>query len=43
MKILVIGDFHGKFPKKLQDRIRKERVDLIVSLGDHPDTSERFF
>ncbi|MCK4552869.1 metallophosphoesterase [Candidatus Pacearchaeota archaeon] len=40
MRILAIGDFHGKFPKKLKDKIKKENVDLIVGLGDYPDTSE---
>ena len=34
MKILVVGDFHGKFPGKLK-RLAKE-VDLVVSLGDYP-------
>jgi len=34
MRILVVGDFHGKFPKKLQNQIKKEKADLIVSLGD---------
>ena len=34
MKILVVGDFHGKFPVKLQ-RLAKE-IDLVVSLGDYP-------
>ncbi len=33
MKILVVGDFHGKFPKKLQ-KVAKE-VDIVVSLGDY--------
>jgi Icc-related predicted phosphoesterase len=33
MKILVIGDFHGKFPVKLK-RLAKG-VDLIVSVGDY--------
>lgn len=36
MKILAIGDFHGKFPKKLKERIKKEKIDLVVSLGDFP-------
>ena len=35
MKILAIGDFHGKFPVKLR-RLAKE-VDLVVSVGDYPD------
>ncbi len=36
MKILVIGDFHGEFPSKFNKIIDKERVDLVVSLGDYP-------
>lgn len=34
MRILAIGDFHGKFPEKLMRKIRKEKFDLIVSPGD---------
>jgi Icc-related predicted phosphoesterase len=33
MKILVIGDFHGKFPAKLKKLAKG--VDLIVSVGDY--------
>ncbi len=33
MKILAIGDFHGKFPEKL--RREAEKADLIVSIGDY--------
>jgi len=33
MKILAIGDFHGKFPVKLQ-KLAKE-VNLVVSIGDY--------
>ncbi len=36
MKILAIGDFHGKFPKKFERIIKKEKIDLVVSLGDYP-------
>jgi len=32
MKILIIGDFHGKFPAKLKKKAKK--IDLVVSLGD---------
>lgn len=32
MKILAIGDFHGKFPKKLKDAAKK--ADLILCTGD---------
>lgn len=35
MKLLAIGDFHGKFPEKLKKRIEKEKIDLIVSIGDY--------
>lgn len=35
MKILAIGDFHGKFSIKLIKKIKKENPDLIVSLGDY--------
>src|SRR4030043_581613 len=33
MKILAIGDFHGKFPKKLEKETKK--CDLVVSIGDY--------
>lgn len=33
MKLLVIGDFHGKFPVKLKREAKK--VDLVVSVGDY--------
>jgi len=36
MKILAIGDFHGEFPNKFNKIIDKEKIDLIVSLGDYP-------
>ena len=32
MKILAIGDFHGKFPKKLEREIKK--ADVVLSIGD---------
>lgn len=35
-KVLVIGDFHGKFPKKFEEIINEKRIDLVVSLGDYP-------
>lgn len=36
MRIMVIGDFHGKFPRKFEKIIKKEKIDLVVSLGDYP-------
>lgn len=35
MKILAIGDFHGKFPAKLKKIARSEDIDLIISTGDY--------
>ena len=40
VKILAIGDFHGKFPEKLLRKIRKEKFDLIVSPGDFCGSKE---
>lgn len=39
MKILAIGDFHGKFPEKLKKEAKN--VDLIVSVGDYSSFSLR--
>lgn len=39
MRILAIGDFHGKFPMKLRRIIKREDLDLIISLGDYPPWS----
>jgi Icc-related predicted phosphoesterase len=42
MKILAIGDFHGKFPEKL--RKEAKNVDLVVSVGDYfPFTLKKLF
>lgn len=35
MKLLVIGDFHGEFPNKIRDIIKKNKVDLVLSNGDY--------
>ena len=35
MRILAIGDFHGKFQKKWVDLIKEEKIDLVVSNGDY--------
>lgn len=35
MRILAIGDFHGKFPAKIRKIARKENPDLIIGLGDY--------
>jgi len=38
MKILAIGDFHGKFPEKLKKEARK--ADFIISLGDYANADK---
>jgi Icc-related predicted phosphoesterase len=35
MRILAIGDFHGTVPKNLKGIVKKEKIDLIVSIGDY--------
>ena len=34
MKILAIGDFHGKLPEKLEKVARRKDIDFIISSGD---------
>jgi Icc-related predicted phosphoesterase len=34
MKILVVGDFQGKFSNKLMNNIKKEDFDIIICVGD---------
>ena len=33
-KILAVGDFHGQISKKLFNRIKKEKPDVILTPGD---------
>ncbi len=35
MRILVLGDFHGKFPRKIKEIVEKEKIEAIISLGDY--------
>ncbi len=35
MRILAIGDFHGKFQDKWKKLIKKEKIDIVVSNGDY--------
>ncbi len=39
MKILVLGDFHGKFPVKIKKIIKDRRIDAVISTGDYPSWS----
>ena len=39
MKILAIGDFHGKFPAKLQKLAK--RIDLVLCTGDYCSFTDR--
>ncbi len=40
MRILAIGDFHGKFPKKLLKIAGRKDIDLILSTGDYCGNKE---
>ena len=40
MKLLIIGDFHGKFPEKLKKEVKRNKVDLIIGLGDYSGIPE---
>src|SRR3972149_2137602 len=37
VKILCIGCFHGKIPKRMKQFVRKNKIDLILAHGDFPD------
>lgn len=39
MRILVCGDFHGKVSVKLRKAVASQRPDIILCVGDLPDTS----
>ena len=41
MRILAIGDFHGRFPGKINKIIQKDKIDLVVSNGDYPPFAYR--
>lgn len=45
MKILAVGDFHGKFPLFVPRFIKKHKINLIISTGDYPSfsTGKLFF
>jgi len=45
MRILAIGDFHGKFPKKLKKKLNRENFDILISPGDFcgSEKMERLF
>lgn len=36
MKILALGDPHGKLPKNLDKIIKKNKIDIIICVGDIP-------
>ena len=41
MKILAVGDFHGRIPSFLKPIIKKEKPDIIISTGDFHTFLER--
>jgi Icc-related predicted phosphoesterase len=42
MKILAIGDPHGKLPKGLDKIVKINRIDVIICVGDVPPVPEEF-
>lgn len=42
MKILAIGDPHGKLPRNLDKIVSKNKIDLIVCVGDIPPVPKAF-
>jgi len=40
MKILAIGDFHGKLPEKILKLAKSNDIDIILSSGDFPNTEK---
>ncbi|MEK6892911.1 MAG: metallophosphoesterase [Nanoarchaeota archaeon] len=40
MKILVLGDFGGVFSEKLKKKLKKEKFDLVVGVGDYTGIKE---
>jgi len=36
MKIVLLGDFEGRFSKKLQKAVKDEEPDLVIYIGDFP-------
>jgi len=42
MKILAIGDPHGKLPKNLDRIMKKENIDVIICTGDIPPVPKEF-
>lgn len=40
MRILAIGDFHGRFPEKLLKIAKRKDIDLILSTGDYCGNKE---
>lgn len=40
MKLLVVGDFQGFFPKKMKDKLKKEDFDFVIGVGDYTGVKE---
>ena len=40
LKILAVGDFHGKFPEKLKNKIKEINPDFILCTGDYAEIDE---
>jgi len=40
IRILAIGDFHGRFPEKFKKIVQEENIDLVLSDGDYAGIDE---
>ncbi len=40
MRILAVGDFQGVFPERLRSKLRREKFDLVVGVGDYAGIKE---
>src|SRR3989344_7965153 len=39
MKILALGDLHGKLPKNFKSILNKNKVELVIAIGELPDVT----
>jgi Icc-related predicted phosphoesterase len=40
MKILVAGDFHGKFPEEIKKVVKEQKIEIVLALGDYAGIHE---
>ncbi len=40
MKVLVIGDMHGRFPARIKKAAKSKEIDFIIALGDYANANK---